>query len=209
MDISLTRLPWYAQIGAFAALAVAGVVVFYSYYEQPVRADMQQRESQLASIGKDIAKGRAAARKVDGFRTEIGELEGRLSGLQAVLPDEKDAAELLRSMQTAATQSNLTIRVFKPETPVTKPMHAEWPIALEIDGTYHNLAVFFDRVGKFTRIVNISGLHIQAREKSTAPATISAKCVATTFVLVDAPPQDPKTSKNVKGAKAAGSKKAA
>ena len=94
MDISLTRLPWYAQIGAFAALAVAGVVVFYSYYEQPVRADMQQRESQLVSIGKDIAKGRAAARKVDEFRTEIGELESRLSGLQAVLPDEKDAAEL-------------------------------------------------------------------------------------------------------------------
>ena len=209
MDISLTRLPWYAQIGAFLALAVAGVVVFYTYYEKPARADMQQRESQLTLIGKDIAKGRAAARQLDEFRAEVADLEGRLVSLQAVLPNEKDAAELLRRMQLSAAESNLTITTFKPEAPVTKPLHAEWPIALEIDGTYHNLAVFFDRVGRFTRIVNISGLHIQAREKSTSASTISAKCMATTFVLLEALPPAPKTSKSPKGNKPAAAKKAA
>ena len=31
MDITLTKLPWYAQIGAFVVLAGAGVGGFYTY----------------------------------------------------------------------------------------------------------------------------------------------------------------------------------
>ena len=76
------------------------------------------------------------------------------------------------------------IKGFKPANPVTQELHAEWPIALELDGTYHNLAIFFDRVGKFTRIVNISGLTITP-DRPSPNSTISAKCVATTFVLLD------------------------
>jgi type IV pilus assembly protein PilO len=208
MDISLTKLPWYAQVGAFVALAIAGVVVFYTLYEKPLHADMEQRQGQLALIRKDIAKGRGTAQKLDDFRAQVSELERRLSDLQAVLPQEKDAAALLRSMQTVAVQSSLSIKLFKPEIPITKQLHAEWPIALEIDGTYHDLAVFFDRVGRFTRIVNISALQIQAKDKPTPSATISARCVATTFVLLEALPPDAKGSRPAKS-KATAEKKAA
>jgi len=104
-----------------------------------------------------------------------------------VLPEEKDAADLLRRMQTVAAQSNLTIRSFKPQPVVTKQLHAEWPIALELDGTYHNLAIFFDRVGKFTRIVNISDLTVKGKDRPTPYSTITASCIATTFVLLDKP----------------------
>ncbi len=100
-----------------------------------------------------------------------------------MLPSEKDAADLLRRLQTVAVQSNLTIKGFKPSAPVNKPLHAEWPIALELDGTYHNLATFFDRVGKFTRIINISALEVKAKEKPEPNSTITATCIATTFVL--------------------------
>ena len=90
-----------------------------------------------------------------------------------------------RRMQTVATQSNLTIKSFKPAPTLTKQLHAEWPITLELDGTYHNLASFFDRVGKFTRIINISGLDVKGKDKAEPNSTISATCVATTFVLLD------------------------
>ena len=90
-------------------------------------------------------------------------------------------------MQTVAIQSNLTIKSFRPAPTVTKQLHAEWPINLELDGTYHNLAIFFDRVGKFTRIVNISGLEVKGKDKPGVNSTITAACVATTFVLLDKP----------------------
>jgi len=81
----------------------------------------------------------------------------------------------------------MTIKEFKPSPTVTKTLHAEWPITLELEGTYHNLAIFFDRVGKFTRIVNISGLDVKGRDKSEGNNTIQATCIATTFVLLDKP----------------------
>jgi type IV pilus assembly protein PilO len=187
MDISLTKLPWYAQLGAFFALAAAGVGAFVYYYELPVRAEMKSRQSQLASLRADITKGQTTAKKLPEFRSQVNDLEGRLNNLRAVLPEEKDAADLLRQMQSVATQSNLTIKSFKPAPIVTKQLHAEWPIHLELDGTYHNLATFFDRVGRFTRIVNISGVDVKNKLKAEPNSTITAACVATTFVLLDKP----------------------
>jgi type IV pilus assembly protein PilO len=187
MDLSLAKLPWHVQLGTFLALACAGVFAFYWYYEKDARAEMHTREQQLVMLRNDVTKGRATAQKLPEFRSQVGDLESRLESLRAVLPEEKDAADLLRRMQTVAAQSNLTIRGFKPAPIVTKQMHAEWPITLELDGTYHNLAIFFDRVGKFTRIVNITELTVKGKDRPTANSTISATCVATTFVLLDKP----------------------
>jgi type IV pilus assembly protein PilO len=187
MDISLAKLPWYAQLGAFLVLAIAGAGVFVWYYELPFREDMDSRQTQLTALQNQIAKGQATAKQLGQFRAEVDDLEARLGSLRAVLPEEKDAADLLRRMQTVATQSNLTIKSFKPSPPVTKQIHAEWPIALELEGTYHNLAIFFDRIGRFTRIINITGLDVRGKEPPEGNVTITAQCVATTFVLLDKP----------------------
>jgi type IV pilus assembly protein PilO len=187
MELSLTKLPWYAQVGAFVVLAIVGVGLFYQYYEVPTRAEMAVRAAQLEALKGDVAKGRETAKQLPEFRSQVDDLELRLVSLRAVLPEEKDAGELLRRLQTVATQSNLQIMSFKPSPIVTKTLHAEWPIALELDGTYHNLAIFFDRVGKFTRIVNITGVDIQGKPKPERNSTVTAKCVATTFVLLDKP----------------------
>jgi len=191
MQLSLTKLPWWGQIVAFVLLAAVGCGVFFYYYEMPARADMTSRQQQLQALRADINKGLATARKLPEFRSQVADLETRLAGLKAVLPEEKDAADLLNRMQTVAAQSNLTIKSFKPGATVTKQLHAEWPITLELDGTYHNLATFFDRVGKFTRIVNISGLDVRGKDKPEPNSTISASCVATTFVLLDKPSAKP------------------
>jgi type IV pilus assembly protein PilO len=189
MDISLTKLPWYAQIGAFVVLAIAGVGAFYFYYELPMKADIDARDAQLQSIVAGNSKGYATAKRLNEFRQQVTDLEGHLASIKAVLPDEKDAAELLRNMQVVATQSNLTIKGFKPAATTTKQLHAEFPISLELGGTYHNLAIFFDRIGKFTRIINISGLDIRALDKPEGNTSITATCTATTFVLLDKPAQ--------------------
>jgi type IV pilus assembly protein PilO len=203
MPFSLTKLPWHAQIGAFVVLALAGCGVFYYYYEVPVQADLVAHRAQLASLQAEIAKGVGTARKLPAFKREVADLQARLDDLKAVLPNEKDAADLLRRMQTVATQSNLVIKSFKPSATVNKPLHAEWPIVLELDGTYHNLAIFLDRVGRFTRIVNVSGLDVKGKDKADPAVTITATCVATTFVLLDKPVAKPAAKPAAAGTKGA------
>lgn len=187
MNLSLSKLPWHGQVGAFVVLAGLGVGAFTYYYDMPAREEMKTREQQLAALHKDIDTGLATAKKLPEFKAQVDDLEGQLANLRLVLPEEKDAADLLRRMQTVATQSNLTITSFKPAPVAMKQLHAEWPINLELTGTYHNLATFFDRLAHFSRIVNISGLNVRGRDKSDPSVTIAANCVATTFVLLDKP----------------------
>jgi type IV pilus assembly protein PilO len=185
MDLNLNKLPWYGQVALFVVLGLGLVGGFYWFYAVPTWAEMATREEKLAGLRVSIQKASTTANQLSQFRQQVAELEARLESLKAVLPEQKDVADLLRRIQTLATQSNLTIRGFKPAPSVTKQLHAEWPIALQLDGTYHNLAMFFDRVSKFSRIINVSDITIRAKEKPEPNSTISVDCVATTFVLLE------------------------
>jgi type IV pilus assembly protein PilO len=186
-DLSLSRLPWKAQLAVFAVLSLAAMGTFYYFYEMPAQERLAARQRELDAINGRIAKGRATARQLNEFRREVADLQARLDGLKPILPDEKDAADLLRRVNTLALQSSLTIRGFKPQAITTRQIHAEWPIALELEGTYHNLGLFLDRVSKFPRIINIGALDIKSKPQLTPGATIDVRCTATTFVLLDAP----------------------
>ncbi len=186
MELSLNKLPWYAQVGLFAVLSLAAVGGFYYMYAMPVQADMADRQQKLDTLRADMNKGLAIARRLPQFRAQVTELEAKLESLKAVLPEQKDFGNLLNSVETLARQSNLRVVLFKPAATVTKQLHAEWPINLTIDGTYHNLGLFFDRVSKFARIINVTGLTIKAKDKPEPNVTMQAECVATTFVLLDA-----------------------
>jgi type IV pilus assembly protein PilO len=185
MDLKLDKLPWYGQVAIFTVMGIVLIGSFWWFYVQPTEAEFAVREKRLAGLRVDIAKGSATANQLNQFRQQVAELEARLESLKAVLPEQKDVADLLRRIQTLATQSNLAIRGFKPAPSVTKQLHMEWPIALQLDGTYHNLGMFFDRVSKFSRIINVSGIVIRGKEKPEPNSTITVDCVATTFVLLD------------------------
>jgi len=185
MNLSFSKMPWYGQLGAFGALSLLGAGVFWNWYAKPVQDTIEQREAQLATIRADINRGLATARSLPAFRREVAALEAQLDRLRPVLPDEKDVGDLLRRIQGMATQSALTIRGFAPQAVATKQMYAEWPIGLQLDGTYHNLGDFLERVSKFPRIINVTSIHIKAKDNAASGNTITADCTATTFVLIE------------------------
>jgi type IV pilus assembly protein PilO len=185
MNLSLTKLPWYGQVGAFAVLSIAAGGVFWNFYVRPAQASINTRQAQLATIRADINRGLTTARRLPEFRRQVEDLQAQLDRLRPVLPEEKDVADLLRRIQGMATQSNLQIRGFKPQPVATRQMYAEWPIGLELDGTYHNLGSFLERVSKFPRIINVTGIHIKTKDDAGPNETITAQCTATTFVLVE------------------------
>lgn len=186
-DLSLTKLPWKAQLAVFVVLSLAIAGAFYYLKEMPSQERIAAEEQQLATVRGRINKALARARQLDEFKKEVAQLQAELDSLKPILPDEKDAADLLRRVNTLAVQSNLTIRAFKPEAITTRQMHAEWPIELELEGTYHNLGAFLDRVSKFPRIINIGNLDIRGKSQPSPNATIDVTCTATTFVLLDTP----------------------
>lgn len=191
MPVSLSQLPWYGQIGAFVLVCALAVFGFWNFYVKDVQAELAGKQARLTQLRRDINTGLATARRLSEFQAQVGELQARLDALKAVLPDQKDYGDLLRRIQTLATQSNLTILQFVPQPSVTKQIHAEWPSKLVLDGSYHNLALFFDRVSKFPRLINISDVTIKAKPQQQPDSTIVAECTATTYVLLESPAAAP------------------
>jgi type IV pilus assembly protein PilO len=183
MDISLSKFPWYAQIGAFVVVSGLAVFGFWKFYVAEMQADIDARQTRLTALKMDIAKGVATARRLPQFQSEVAELERRLENLRAVLPEQKDVADILRRVQGLATQSSLTIQRFTPQEPKQEALYASLPFKIRAEGTYHNLGLFFDRISKFPRIINVGDIVIKPRQQQDANASIEAECVATTFVL--------------------------
>jgi len=210
MQLSLNKLPWYGQVGVVALVSAMALGAYFYFYDSTARAEVATKQRQLAGLHAEIAHGRQLAAKLPEFRAQVVDLEARLDSLKAVLPEQKDVGDLLRRIQTLAAQSNLEVRGFKPQPIAQKQMHAEWPIAIELDGTYHDLGMFFDRVSRVPRIINVSSVNIKAKGLQGPRAaaqvaegkTISANCVATTFVLSEPPAAAPAKGPG-KGAKPA------
>jgi type IV pilus assembly protein PilO len=187
INLSLSKLPWYGQIGVFVLLSLAAAGAFWNLYAQPAQAATDSRRAQLARLRADIDRGLATARRLPEFRKEVTDLEGQLERLRTVLPEEQDVGDLLSRVNAMATESNLTIRGFTPQAVAQKQLHAEWPIGLQLEGTYHDLGAFLERVSRFPRIINVGTIKIRARENQVGRATITAECTATTFVLAETP----------------------
>jgi type IV pilus assembly protein PilO len=208
-SLGLSKYPWYAQLAVFVLLAGGAAGAFFYFYELPQQQALAVRTAELQAIEGRNAKGQETARQLPAFQAQVADLEARLEALKPILPEEKDVGDLLRRIQTLATQSNLSIRGFRPQPIATKEIHAEWPIGLELEGTYHNLGAFLDRVSRFPRIINVGSLVISSKDNPTPSTSIEVSCTATTFVLVDqvaAPPAAP-TKKGAPAKKAAPAQK--
>jgi type IV pilus assembly protein PilO len=186
VDISISKLPWYGQLAAFVVLAAASVYGFYTYYVTDQQTELALKQTHLTTLKNDVNKGLATARRLNEFQGQVTDLEHRLDSLKNVLPEQKDVADTLRRIQGLATQSNLSLLKFTPIGTKQAPLYLEVPYRIEAEGSYHNLGLFFDRVSKFPRIIDIGDIAISAKPRQDPNSTIVADCTATTFVLQEA-----------------------
>jgi type IV pilus assembly protein PilO len=189
INLTFSKMPWYGQIIASAVLGLGAVGAFWNFYAKTARELIEAQQGQLAGLQVEIQRGQAAERRLPEFRKELATLELQMARLRAVLPEERDVAELLRRVQGIATQSSLTILEFSPKAVAKKDLYVEWPIGLRLEGTYHDLGAFLERVSKLPRIINVTNLKVKVIDKPVAGATITADAVATTFVLIESAPQ--------------------
>ena len=187
INFSLSKLPWYGQVGVFVAVAVGSVAAFWNYYAQPAQAEIDTRMITLTQVRADINRGLTTARRLPEFRKEVATLELQLDRLRAVLPEERDVADLLNRINAMATQSNLKVLGYLPAAMTKKALHSEWPIGLRLEGSYHDMGTFLERISKFPRIINVGDMRVKARDNQTARSTVMIEVTATTFVLAEQP----------------------
>lgn len=181
--IGMTGKPWYYGLGIGLAIGAALFGLGYWQYVEPIKDDIQGQENRLEELQHKKQEGMIAQQQLPKFREEVHQLELELDKLLRILPARRNTPDLLRRIRALAEQGDFNLKDFKPGLLVDKEFYSEWPISVDLDGTYHNLALLFDRVGRFSRIINIQDLTINALTPTKAnPHTIAATFVAKTFV---------------------------
>ena len=52
-----------------------------------------------------------------------------------------------------------------------KNIYDEWPISMTLNGNYHILAKFFERIGKLYRIINVNDFTVKTLALTTSVST--------------------------------------
>ncbi|HEU5248464.1 MAG TPA: type 4a pilus biogenesis protein PilO [Thermoanaerobaculia bacterium] len=181
LDLKLDEKPWYYALGyGLLIAAVLAGAVHYAWFRN-LNRQIKDKQAQLEGLQQEIQKGRAAERKLGQFREEVRRLELELAKLLQVLPSKRNTEDLIKRIETLTRQGDFTLKKFTPGDFVPKEFYAEWPIDISLEGTYHNLALFFDRMSRFSRIINVEDLKIAALA-NVPQKSISANFVAKTFI---------------------------
>ena len=191
----LTRLPLAGQLGVSAIIALLICGGFYYFWYKDALEQQRQKEARLATLQKEIRALEATANRLPEFQREVQALEARLETLKRILPPEKEMPDLMRRIQYLAAQSSLSIRKFNPTAVVQRDFYQEVPVSIDVDGTYHNMGAFLDRVSRMSRLVNMGDIKIKSQTNQTLSRTVGISATATTYVYVDAPPPPPAAAK--------------
>ena len=178
--------PWYYGLGIGLAIAVALYAV--AYYQLPnfgeMKATLERKKNELDQLNQKITQGRAAERRLPQLREEVRRTELDLQRLLQILPTQRNAEELIKRVQSLASQGELFTKKWAPKEYINRDFYAEWPIDLQVDGSYHNLALFFEKIARFSRIINIEDLVMTGYSDAKEGRTLGANFTAKTFIYL-------------------------
>ena len=194
MALTLDDKPWW--VGLLVGLLLAGAVLYAveTFLVKDVKAEIAAADVRIAELDEKISQGRAAERKLPQFREEVRRLELELDKLRRILPSSRNTEEIIKKVKALVDQGDFTLRrlSFPPLNLDSSDPYSEWPISISLDGRYHDLAILFNRLGNFSRIMNVEQIRMTALPNQET-RTISSDFVAKTFVYLepkDAPAAD-------------------
>ncbi len=180
--------PWW--VAALLGLVIAVLLYWagHQYLLKPRKENLARLDQELSVLQTKIQEGRAAKAQLPRFRQEVQRLELELDKLLRILPARRNTPELLRRIRDLTEQGDFDLMRFTPGNFVEQEFYSEWPIAISLEGTYHNLALLFDRVSRFSRIINVEDLRVNAVRDQESLQTISASFTAKTFIYKETEP---------------------
>jgi type IV pilus assembly protein PilO len=145
----------------------------------PWTSEIAQKRQEIQGLDQKIYQAKIRAKDLPKFEAELKEVNAQFQEALRLLPNEREIPNLLRSITEVGTEAHLDFRYFSPQKERAKEFYYEIPVAIEVSGSYHNVASFFDAVGRMERIVNILEVSMKpVKERSTQLIT---KCTAVTY----------------------------
>lgn len=179
--VRIVRAPWLVKIGALVGIATVVTAINWFMMIDPALEETARAESRRRQLEGEFIDKQQIANNLNEYRRQKEVLEAQLEAALLELPNDKAIDELLRQLNDQGIKSGLAITLVEPQSEVPQDFFARIPVKMKVAGTYHEVASFFDSVGKLKRIVNVGDLKFGAPNKKSEKVVLDAEFVATTF----------------------------
>jgi type IV pilus assembly protein PilO len=177
----LGMVPKPIRLAVVSAVLVAIAASYWFLSYQPARQMHESMMTQAQELQRNLNNARSVANNVSGFEAEVAGLERDLDLALKQLPNGKQFEDLLQDISTAGKKVGVTIKSIDRDEEISREFYAEVPFKIEIEGTYHDLARFFEVVASLPRIVNVAGLKFTVAKESRQSTLLRVTGLATTF----------------------------
>ena len=178
-------------VSVFAVIFV--LFWFLSYW--PRWQSIGKLDAEYKRLTADLERSKKNAQQLEALRKEFESKQRDFNLVMKSLPEKEEISSLLTGVSQSGQQAGLEFLLFQPQGEVNKNFYAEIPVSIRVQGGYHNVAQFFDKVANLSRIVNIRNIQI-SRDKD---GMLITSCEAVTYKFIEAkPPSDKPEEKTLK-----------
>lgn len=187
-NLDLTGKPWYwgAVIGVLLAIGLFWAMQRLVF--EDIQREIVSSTARRDDLTEKVRQGKMAESRLPQFREEAQRLETELQRLLRILPTARQTDELIKKIKSLTERAAFRLTTFQPGGFVKKDFLTEWPITVTMDATYHELALFFDRLSRFSRIINVDTLNINGVSGGRSAYSIGATFTMKTFIYGDVKP---------------------
>lgn len=194
---TILKLPKNQRIGILVGVLLLFIVMYWFFIFKGRSDELDNKNELLTKKQHELREQRVVLADLPKFRKETEDMKNKRQDALMQLPDKKDIDKLLQDISFHAIESGLEVLLFKPQSEIPKNFYAEIPVDVKLSGTYHNLAIFFDKIANLSRIVNISNIVINKAKEIDGRNILQNSCKVTTYRFIE----EKKGGKGKKGKK--------
>ena len=158
--------PMGVKIGVFVVLFVSIIAAGIYFDTKEQLKVLERHERKELELKQEFTTKADRAAKLELYKEQLAEMEASFGALLRQLPETTEVESLLVDVSQTGLAAGLEIKKFKPSAEEKKGFYAELPIALEVSGSYHQLATFISGIAALPRIVTISNMKLEPFEQS-------------------------------------------
>ncbi len=167
---------------------------YYSVYKGN-ETKITSLEKNIKQMQQRLATLKRKSRELKKLKKELAREKKRLIVVAHLLPKSKEIPSLLDSISRSGTEARLEFLLFKPKKEQPKNFYAEIPIDIQVRGTYHQVAIFLDKLSHLERIVSARNLSMVRAGEQNDEVLLKTKCTAVTYRYIESPPKKNKKKK--------------
>ena len=172
----LTKMPQWQKLAILGG-TIALIIFFYLWWWYfPIRGEITNLENQKNELTKKLATFQGIQKDIDKFKAEIATLTAQYQKQREILPTGEELPKLLNSIVDLGKETGVAIKAFTPGSLQELEYYQEMGVNLKMSGDFHSLATFFDRIGKFKRIVNVEDIKIGDPKLSGNNLILNSEC---------------------------------